>query len=211
MNIDTVLFDLDGTLIDTNQLIIDSFKYTFDHYQLSFTDAEIIEFNGPPLIETFHKIDPDRVEEMIAKYREHNLTEHDHYVKAFPQVKETLEELKKNNVRLGIVTTKMKATAIKGLVLTGLDSFFDTIITLEDVTHPKPHPEPVMKAMQALDAEASATLMVGDNSHDIESGNNAGVQTAGVAWSLKGKERLLAHHPTYVLEEMREILTIVGV
>ncbi|RDW15692.1 pyrophosphatase PpaX [Oceanobacillus chungangensis] len=211
MNIDTVLFDLDGTLIDTNQLIIDSFKYTFDHYQLSFTEEEIIEFNGPPLIDTFHKIDPERVDEMIAKYREHNITEHDKYVKAFPLVRETLEELKKNDIRLAIVTTKMKTTALKGLALTGLDSYFDTIITLDDVTHPKPHPEPVVKAMQALDAEASRTLMVGDNSHDIESGNNAGVLTAGVAWSRKGKERLLAHHPTYLLEDMRDLLTIVGV
>ena len=211
MSIRTILFDLDGTLIDTNQLIIDSFKHTFDHFQLSFTREEIIEFNGPPLIETFSKIDVDRAVDMIEKYREHNLAEHDNYVTAFPQVVETLEELKKHNLKLGIVTAKMKPTAIKGLKLTGIHHYFDSIITLDDVKHSKPHPEPVITAMQELNAEARTTLMVGDNSHDIESGKNAGVQTAGVAWSFKGRERLLTYKPTYMLEEMRDLLNILGV
>ncbi|WP_010647553.1 pyrophosphatase PpaX [Oceanobacillus massiliensis] len=211
MNIRTILFDLDGTLIDTNELINASFRHTFEHYKLTFTPEEILEFNGPPLIDTFQKINPEKAEEMIATYRKHNMAEHDHYVIAFPKVLETIEQLQQHGISLGIVTTKMRPTVNMGLALTGLDRFFDTIVTIDDVTHPKPHAEPVLKAMEELNGDASTTLMVGDNHHDIESGKNAGVLTAGVAWSLKGKERLLNHHPTYMLDEMTDLLRIAGV
>ncbi|MGJ9457599.1 pyrophosphatase PpaX [Oceanobacillus sp. CF4.6] len=211
MSIRTILFDLDGTLIDTNELINASFRHTFEHYKLAFTPDEILEFNGPPLIETFQKIDPEKADRMVATYREHNLSEHDNYVTAFPQVIETLEELLKREIKLGIVTTKMTKSVNMGLTLTGLDRFFDTIITFDHVSRPKPHAEPVLKAMESLQADPATTLMVGDNHHDIESGKNANVQTAGVAWSHKGKERLMEYNPTYMLEQMSDLLKIAGV
>ncbi|MBP2078936.1 pyrophosphatase PpaX [Oceanobacillus polygoni] len=211
MNIHTILFDLDGTLIDTNGLINASFLHTFEQYNLTFTPEEILEFNGPPLIETFRSIDPINADNMIVTYRKHNLAEHDNYVTAFPYVLETMEQLQKQNIQLGVVSTKMSKGVHMGLKLTGLDRFFETVITFDDVINPKPHPEPVLKAMEALGANASTTLMVGDNHHDIEAGKSAGVMTAGVAWSAKGKERLLTYEPTYMLEEMTDLLKIVGV
>ncbi|PAV27765.1 pyrophosphatase PpaX [Virgibacillus profundi] len=210
-SIRTILFDLDGTLINTNELIIASFNHTFKHYNLTYTMEEIIEFNGPPLIETFQKIDSNQAEMMIKTYREHNLSNHDDYVKLFPNVTETIKKLKDNNIQLGVVTTKMTKAVQMGLTLTGLDEFFETVIKYEDVVHTKPHPEPVIKAMNELNATAETTLMVGDNSHDIEAGQNAGVQTAGVAWAQRGKEFLLEYNPTYMLEDMRDLLKITGV
>lgn len=211
MSIRTILFDLDGTLIDTNELIIASFTHTFNQYNLPFTREEIIEFNGPPLVDTFTTIDKERADEMIDVYREHNLKEHDHYVTAFPHVIEVLNTLKEKGFQLGIVTTKMNDSVHRGLSVAGIETHFDTIVTLDDVTHSKPHPEPVIKAMKQLDADSATTIMVGDNSHDIEAGHNAGVKTAAVAWSFKGKERLMKYHPTYMLEDMRDLLKIVGV
>ncbi|MEN1967290.1 pyrophosphatase PpaX [Lentibacillus sp. N15] len=212
MSIETILFDLDGTLIDTNELIIASFEHTFGHHGHAITREQAIEFIGPPLIESFASVVPEQqVPAMIETYREHNLLHHDSYVTAFPYVVETLEELKKRGLKLGIVTTKMRPTVDKGITLTSIESFFDTIITLDDVTHAKPHPEPVVQAMKRLDAQADSTIMVGDNSHDIEAGHHAGVLTAAVAWSLKGKDKLQAYHPTYMLDDIRELLTIIEV
>lgn len=210
-NIHTILFDLDGTLIDTNELIIASFTHTFKHFQLSFTREEIMQFNGPPLTETFQQIDPAKAMEMLQVYRKHNHKIHNDYVKAFPFVSETLEQLKQRNMKIGVVTTKMREGAELGLSLTGLSRYVDAIITLDDVQHAKPHPESVMKAMDELDSKAGSTLMVGDNYHDIEAGKNAGVKTAGVAWAHKGKAHLLAYKPTYMLEDMKDLLTIAGV
>lgn len=210
MSIQTILFDLDGTLIDTNQLITASFKHTFERFQLSFTDEEIIEFNGPPLTDTFKKIDPVRADDMVATYRTHNQAVHDDYVEIFPHVLETLEALEKMNIKMGVVTTKMSTGAQRGLAKTGITDFFQSIVTLSDVTNAKPHPEPVIKAMRELHADPSSTIMIGDSSYDIEAGQNAGIQTAGVSWSQKGRNRLLSYRPNYMLETMADLIPIVG-
>lgn len=211
MSIQTVLFDLDGTILDTNELIIVSFIHTFKQYDLSFTKEEILEFNGPPLKDTFQKINPSLADAMVETYRKHNLLHHNKYARVFPGVMETLERLMEHDIQLGIVTAKMRKGVMLGLEQTGLNRFFDTIITIDDVTHPKPHPEPVMMAMHQLNGQAGSTLMVGDNSHDIKSGQSAGVRTAGVAWSEKGRDFLASYNPTYMLEEMKDLLPIVGV
>lgn len=209
MNIRTVLFDLDGTLIDTNELIMASFKHTFAKFQLSFTDEEISTFNGPPLEETFYNIDPERADEMLKVYRKHNIKHHRHYVKVFPQVIETLKKLKQKGIKLAIVTSKMRKSALIGIEETGLLPFFPVIITCDDVDHPKPHPEPVLKALNHLNRQAKSAIMVGDNYHDIVSGQRANVLTAGVAWSSKGESFLQAYHPTYMLKEMKDLLRII--
>ncbi|MGP4077325.1 pyrophosphatase PpaX [Halobacillus sp. K22] len=211
MNIRTILFDLDGTLIDTNDLIIASFTHTISEYSdRSYSRDEILDFIGPPLRESLKKIDPERVEDMVETYRKHNIEHHQAYVKAYDGVPETIRQLKEAGYRMGIVTTKMKNTVQMGLEITGLDGLFETIITLDDVTNAKPHPEPIVKALQALDSKASETLMVGDNTHDIEAGHNAGTHTAGVAWTVKGREVLEQLKPDYMLNHMSELLEITG-
>src|SRR5690625_4218462 len=68
MTINTILFDFDGTLVDTNELIYHSFVHTFDTYGYSFSKEEILTFNGPPLRDTFQKINPNLVDEMVETY-----------------------------------------------------------------------------------------------------------------------------------------------
>lgn len=210
-NIQTILFDFDGTLVDTNELIYQSFVHTLTHYGYDFSREEILQFNGPPLIETFETLNKERAFEMIQTYQEHNLAAHETYMKLFPHVEETLRRLKDSHISLGIVSTKMRNAVTLGLEVTGIGHYFDSIITLNDVEQAKPHPEPVLKGMEQLHGEKSSTLMVGDNYHDILSGKQAGVLTAGVAWSLKGKDFLQTYEPTFMLEDMRDLLTIVEV
>src|SRR5699024_3866917 len=154
MSIETVLFDLDGTLIDTNELIQVSFEYTFKKYNYAFTREEILKFNGPPLWDTFHQLNPESAEEMMKTYQDRNHAHHEQYLKIYPNVLETVKSLKEAGYKLGIVTSKKKAGVDLGLNITGLGQYFDTIITVDDVIHPKPHPESVVKAMRALDATA---------------------------------------------------------
>ncbi|MFD1020366.1 pyrophosphatase PpaX [Thalassobacillus hwangdonensis] len=211
MSINTILFDLDGTLIDTNELIIASFFHTTEAYaDRPYTREEILDFIGPPLKDSLATIDPDRVNEMLATYREHNIKHHDDYVEAYEGVVETIRTLKERGFKLGIVTTKMRKTVNMGLELTELDGLFDVVVTLDDVTNAKPHPEPIVKALDALGAKTSESMMVGDNTHDIMAGKNAGTATAGVAWTVKGREVLDALEPDHMLEEMSDLLEIVG-
>ncbi|AXI39237.1 MAG: pyrophosphatase PpaX [Bacillaceae bacterium] len=210
MNIDTVLFDLDGTLINTNELIIESFLHTLNYYYPGkYQREDILPFIGPPLIDTFQRINPEKAEEMVRRYREFNHAQHDLLVKEYDHVHETVRALKEKGLKLGIVTTKIRDTVMMGLKLTEMDSFFDAIITLDDVQHAKPHPEPVLSALKLLGSEPSNALMVGDNLHDIEAGKNAGTLTAGVAWSIKGREYIESLKPDFVLDKMSDLLNIV--
>ncbi|HZG73182.1 MAG TPA: pyrophosphatase PpaX [Chondromyces sp.] len=211
-NITTLLFDLDGTLINTNELIISSFLHTLNHYYPEkYKREDVYPFMGPTLEETFSKMNPDRTEEMMAHYRKFNHENHDALVTEFEGVFETIRTLKENNYKLAIVSTKLNDTIHKGLKLTHLDQFFDVVIGLDDVEHAKPHPEPLFKALEALGSKPEEAIMIGDNYHDIEGGKNAGTLTAGVAWSLKGKDFLMKYEPDFMLETMPDLLNILEV
>lgn len=209
MKINTVLFDLDGTLINTNELIISSFLHTLHtYYPNQYTREDVLPFIGPTLRETFMSIDPKRADEMIACYREYNHKHHDVLVQEYETVYETVQKLHEDGYKLGIVTTKVRITVEMGLKLTNLAQFFDVVVTLDDVQNAKPDPEPIQRALHLLDAQPSEAIMVGDNHHDILAGQNAGVKTAAVAWTIKGREYLESYKPTFVLEKMSDLLTI---
>lgn len=211
-NITTLLFDLDGTLLNTNELIIASFTDTLNHYcPGQFKREDIIPFLGPTLIDTFTSIDPERADEMVAHYREHNWRNHDLLVTQFDGVFETVQTLKRSGYKLAIVTTKKRNVVEKGLRLSKLDQFFEVVVTLDDVENAKPDPEPLLKALKQVDSIPEEAIMIGDNSHDILGGKNAGTKTAGVAWSLKGREFLDTFKPDYMLENMSDLLEIVEV
>jgi pyrophosphatase PpaX len=210
--IDTVLFDLDGTIVDTNELIIQSFLHVFQHHSLeSVTREHIIPHMGKPLRDQFQYFSSkDNVDDMIAAYRVFNIEKHDELVKEFPYVREVIQALSAGGIRLGIVTTKMRKTTLMSLQLYGLYEFMDAIVTIDDVEHPKPHPEPVLKAVEALGSHPGNTLMVGDSQFDILSANEAGAVSVGVAWSLKGEQHLRGFNPAHIIHDMRDLLDIVG-
>jgi pyrophosphatase PpaX len=107
--------------------------------------------------------------------------------------------------RLGIVTSKFKAGAQRGLKLVGLDRAFEIIVGADNVTHPKPHPEPVLKALELLDADPERTVFIGDSRHDLECGRAAGVKTAAVLWGPFNRSHLEDLAPDYWLEKPAQL------
>lgn len=211
MKRDTILFDLDGTLINTNELIIASFLFTLDKYfPEQYNREHILPLMGMPLVETMEQFDKERVQDLVQTYREHNIAHHDELVTEFKGVFETVEELYKKGYKLGIVTTKMRNTVEMGLRLVGLDKFFQTVVTLDDVEKAKPDPEPIQKALALLQSTPERAIMVGDSKYDILAGQNAGTKTAGVAWTIRGNDYLQQFNPDYMLNEMTDLLDVLG-
>ncbi|NHC39233.1 pyrophosphatase PpaX [Bacillus sp. MM2020_1] len=209
--ITTILFDLDGTLIDTNELIITTYLHTLEKYYPSkYQREDVLPFLGPTLHEAFGSINPDLVEEMVLEYRAFNIANHDELVTEFAGVFETVQSLKDKGYKLGIVTTKRHDVTLKGLRLMDLERFFEVVVTYDHVSKTKPDPEPIFKALEQLDSTPEETMMVGDNYHDILAGKNAGTVTAGCAWSIKGRDYIAKYEPDYILENMADLLTILG-
>jgi pyrophosphatase PpaX len=148
---------------------------------------------------------------MIDTYRAFNHAQHDALVKEYETVYETIQTLHEKGFKLGVVTTKIRSTAFMGLNRTKLDSFFHCVVGLDDVKNAKPHPEPILKALELLKSTPEEALMVGDNYHDILAGKQAGTKTAGVAWTIKGREHLEQYEPDFMLEKMSDLLKILGV
>lgn len=211
-NINTLLFDLDGTLINTNELIISSYLHTLEKYfPGKYQRDDVLPFMGPTLHQAFASVDPERVEEMVADYRAFNIAQHDALVKEFPGVYQTMKTLTEKGYKLGVVTTKKFDVAMKGLRLLKLDPFFEVVIAMDHVKKFKPEPEPILTALEQFGSTPAEAIMVGDNYHDILGGKNAGTLTAGVAWSIKGRDYIAQYEPDYILEQMPDLLTILGV
>ncbi|GGO05205.1 pyrophosphatase PpaX [Saccharibacillus kuerlensis] len=207
--IKTVLFDLDGTIIDTNELIIDSFIHAVSGVQL--TREMIIPHMGTTLenqLRVFSGLED--VHELEKAYRTYNLTHHDAMVNPFPYVQEVVQNLHSAGIRLGIVTTKIRPTTMKVLEMFDLYRYMDAVVTVTDITNPKPHAEPVLTALEIMGADPNTTLMVGDSPADIQSAQNAGVRSAAVAWSLKGEQVLSGYGPDHILYDMRDLYKLTG-
>jgi pyrophosphatase PpaX len=199
----TALFDLDGTLIDSIRLILDSYHHTLTQHNLpARTDDDWLKGVGTPLAVQFSewRKSPEVLEALIATYREYNLKHHDSMVTVYPGVLEAVREIKAAGIQTGLVTSKNRLGALRGLKLVGLEALMDVLVCADEVTNPKPHPEPVEKAVALLGADPASTVYVGDSIHDMHSGRAAGVKTAAALWGPFGRDHLESASPDYWLE-----------
>lgn len=211
LTIKGILFDLDGTLIDTTELILQSFDHTIQTHFDQPADREIvIRYFGRPLREAFTHMAPGREDDLITTYRAFNLEQHDRLTRAYPTVSDTVQQLKQSGYKLGVVTSKFSASALRGLQLFGLDAYFDSIIGVDKCTYHKPHPEPVQIGAKSLGLTPAECLMVGDAPADLLSAAAAGSLSAAVKWTLVPWTDIQAAQPTYVLEQMSDLLPLLN-
>jgi len=199
----TFLFDLDGTLIDSIELILRSYRHTMRlHRGHEPSDDIWMQGLGTPLWVQFRHFteDPAEIEAMVATYRAYNLAHHDELVRPYAGVVEAVLALRDHGKTLGLVTSKMRSGAVRGLRVAGLEDAFQVIVGADEVTHPKPHPEPVLTALERLGAPATGAVFVGDSRHDVECGRAAGVKTAAALWGPFDRSHLEDLRPDYWLE-----------
>ena len=206
-----VLFDLDGTLIDSGPIILASMQHTVR----TVLEREIAmeelaaTVGGQGLVAQMRQLDPDRVDELVEVYREHNDPLHD-TLEAFEGMLDVLPRLRSEGRRLGIVTAKRHRT-----VDLAFDRFpwlgeqFDVVIGHEDTERHKPDPDPVLAALARLDAKPETAAYVGDSPFDIQAAKGAGTFAVGVSWGgIHPDERLLAEEPDAFVHSPEELLDV---
>lgn len=212
--INTILFDLDGTLINTNEIILESFSFTFKtHFpSLKMSRKKLMTFIGPTLQETFRQYtkDPFKIQEMIDSYRTYYINNEFDSFEIYPGVIPTLKKLCTKGYNLGIVTSKLKEAALPSFNHYNLQKYFSVFVSLDDVNKPKPNREPVDIAISRFD-NVNGTILIGDNIGDILAGKNAGIYSAGVAWSLKGSAHLMTANPDFMLSDMKDIFRVLEI
>jgi len=213
MPIRTVVFDLDGTLINSLDLIVASYRHTMEtHRGRRLPDHLWISGVGTPLAVQMLAFaeSPEEAEAMVETYQEHNLANHDRLVRPYAGVREAVVELRDRGIRLAIATSKRSIATGMGLRACGLpESWFEAVVTAEDVEHPKPDAEPVLRALELSgEPEPSRAVYVGDSVHDMKSGRAAGVTTAAVLWGPNDRATLASTRPDLWLTSPAEIGTL---
>jgi pyrophosphatase PpaX len=208
-----VLFDLDGTLIDSIGLILGSMRHAFARCERIIpSDDEWLTGVGIPLRTMFQRYAPEDVEidRLIAAYREHQLANHDSLVRCYDEVPQTLAALAQAGHPLAVVTSKGDLLARRGLELVGIGGYFETIVSCDSCTRHKPHPEPVLTALERLGYEPEEALFVGDSVHDIEAGNAAGVETVAALWGPFSREQLAVARPDRFIDRIGELMQVLA-
>jgi phosphoglycolate phosphatase len=178
-----ILFDLDGTLIDSTEAILEGFRVTFEKFNKPYPgDKKVKKLIGLPLEIMFFKLGISKnVEEYVNIYKMHYRKISTQKTKLLPKAKEAIIKAT-TFARLGIVTTKTARYSKELMEHFGLMDYFEVLIGREDVINPKPHPEPILKALHLMKANKENAFMVGDTCLDILSAKEAGIKAIGVKW-----------------------------
>ena len=180
---DTVLFDLDGTLLDTAPdfiVVLNALRAKFGHPPLSENIIRNTVSNGARALVSLgfavQEGDPD-----FEKYRQQLLDLYQeqlgHSTRLFPGMDQLLTQLEKQRIPWGIVTNKPQRFTIPLLVAVSLHQRCSVVVCADQVIHPKPHPESLIKACQAVNALPENSIYVGDHQRDIEAGQRANMHT----------------------------------
>jgi len=178
-----VLFDLDGTLVDSGAIILGSFHHATETVlQRRFPDEQIMaQVGGSNLAEQMQLLAPDRVDELVRVYRDHNDPQYSELA-CFDGIVDVLAALKREGRRLGVVSAKRKPTVQRVFDGAGVGAYFDVVVGSDDTERHKPHPEPVLKALELLDAQPHEAAYVGDSPFDVAAARAAGVYAVAVGW-----------------------------
>lgn len=206
--INTLLFDLDGTILDSKKAIVDVFYtlcQTYGKEKLNYQEVE--KQFGTSFRSILAGVAQEKKKKMIGEYFRLLLEEEEKSARLFPGVREVISRLKSEGYRLAVVTNKEKLLVMKNLKKYEMAEFFAGIVTIDDVQNPKPHAEPVERALKLLGSEKAGALMIGDSIFDVKAARNAGVRVAVLDWyhNYSSNEAL----PDFLFDNIEDIYKLI--
>lgn len=189
----TILFDLDGTLIDSTEAIVEGFFVAFDTLGIKRAlQKDICSLIGYPLDMMFLKLGLKEsiISEAVKHYKDHYRKISTQKTALLPDAKKSIE-LASTFGKLGIVTTKTAQYSKELLDYFDLLQHFEVVIGRENVENPKPHSEPILKALETLCVNPNQNVyMIGDTCLDMQAAKNAKIVGIGVLCGYGTKEQL---------------------
>jgi pyrophosphatase PpaX len=224
-----ILFDLDGTLLDSTDLILQCFRHSWETVCGFYHSREaLIQTFGTPLRAAMcrllsaaasSKIDneyscadatksEDLIDQLLVSYRAFNTANHDKLARPFEGTGEVLKELRRRGYLIGVVTSKTRELALRGLRLCSLEGLIDSAVFLEDTERHKPNPEPILAALKNLSRPSNTAAYVGDSPHDIAAARAAGVLSVAALWGPASRTELERESPDLVAESIGDLLEV---
>ena len=207
------ILDFDGTLGDTTDVIVRTTQATIKEMGLpERSDEQCAAMIGlrlveiPPVLFPECEVDCDLYAVTYRRlFHEFNT---EGAVQLYPNVMDTLMELKRRGIILTIASSRSNASLTEYINNLGLASTITCILGANDVKKGKPDPEAVNKTLERFDINADEAIVVGDTIFDIEMGRNAGTRTCGVSYGNGSRESL--SKADWIIDDFGELLKLIS-
>ena len=214
MRITTVILDFDGTLGDSRRIIVDTLRETLRLHGLpQNSEDQCAATIGLPLKEAFVRlanVDDATATACVTTYRSifdiNNVTG---VVKPFANVVQTIKCMHDAGLTLTIASSRGRDSLPNLVRSIGIGPYISYIVSADDVTNAKPHPEPVLLTLEHLGVKPEETLVVGDMAFDIEMGRCANTLTCGVTYGNGTPAELEGAGANWVIDDFAELLNII--
>ncbi|MBV7596447.1 HAD family phosphatase [Aeromonas sp. sia0103] len=177
---DALIFDMDGTLVDSMPLHLDAWALTSAEFGLPFDRVQLNEYGGIPtrkivaILAEQHGLSIDI--EAFARRKIALYMEQIDKAGVFPQMWELVRQ-HHGKVPMGIGTGSPRNQAERILRSTGLDAYISVLVSADDVTNHKPHPDTFLRVAERLGANPANCLVFEDTRIGIQAGKAAGMAT----------------------------------
>ena len=207
------IFDLDGTLTNTLGSITHFLNNELEKHGLKLASAqEVKDFTGDGARSLVERILAERnindgvlLEDILSSYVASYDADYLYLCKLYPGIKETIEELKKQDINVACLTNKPHQTAISII-----DSFFGSSFSFvwgqREGFPIKPDPSGAIEIMKHFALSPKQTLYIGDTATDVRTGKSAGCFTIGVLWGFRGIGELTEAGADAIIKDPSEIL-----
>ena len=215
--IKAVLFDFDGTLLDRDKSVMKFVDKQYDrlnnwlgHIPKMTYIKRFIELDSrgyvwkdkvyQQLVHEF-KINEVTWEHLLQDY----IDEFKHYCVPFPNLLNMLEELRRNDIVLGMITNGYGQFQMDNIKALGIEDYFETILISEWEGIKKPDIQIFKRALNQLNVVANHSLFVGDHLvNDVKASQIAGMKSIwkkDVQWDSVGAE--------FIINDLAEIPIII--
>lgn len=202
-----IIFDVDGTILDTEQAILQSLQRTLREETQKDYPFEALRFAlGIPGKDALQRLNVDDIEAVHQKWSAAVL-DFSHEVAVFESLEEVIQHLATKPLQLGIVTSKTAQEVVDEFEPFGLSEYFQHIVSASDTEKHKPHPEPLLKCLDALQVAPEEAIYIGDSIYDFQCAKQAGAKFALAHWGAKST--IGFEEADYVFYEPKDILAIV--
>ena len=216
MRYKAVLFDNDGTVLNTDRLVLNAWAALGKELRPEGINEEDVKKHfgrtleeATVLLAGQYGIKDYDLKHLSDTYWKYQNSHHEEIECIYPGVKELLIGLKKRGIKTAIVTPGHNGGCSDELKEFGIREYIDVIIGSEDIEHPKPSPDPALKACAKLGVEPAEAIFVGDSRHDMNCGKTAGACTVLVGWSSFRNADLNGNEiPDYVFDDITRVLDL---
>jgi HAD superfamily hydrolase (TIGR01549 family) len=181
-----IIFDIDGTLVDSVDLHARAWQEAFRKFGREVEFERVrhqIGKGGDQLMPVFFSAEElERFGEEMEKYRgELYKREYLSQVRAFPQVRELFERIRRDGLRIALASSARKDELKTYKEIARITDLVEEETSADDADKSKPHPDIFEAALAALgDVEADKAIVIGDTPYDAEAAGKIKLRTIGV-------------------------------